>query len=120
MASRSDDNKEFYASHRHARISARKARLVIDLIRGSTVEDALRELAICKKRAGPMVTKVLKSACANAAQQESLEAGKLYVSTAVVDEGPTMKRWRPRSMGRAYPILKRTCHIKVSVSEVKS
>ncbi len=121
MANRSNKNsdkpQEFHASHRYARISARKARLVVDLIRGSSVENALRELDICKKRAGPMVRKVLRSACANATQKEGLDASNLVVSTAVVDEGPTMKRWRPRSMGRAFPIMKRTCHIKVAVSE---
>lgn len=124
MASRSgkkkntDSKSEFHASHRFARISARKARLVVDLIRGHSVENALRELDLCQKRAGPMVRKVLRSACANATQQASLEPSNLVVSTAVVDEGPTMKRWRPRSMGRAFPIMKRTCHIKVAVSEL--
>lgn len=118
MAGRANEHRqEFHATHRFARISARKVRLVVDLIRGQSVERALRDLSFCKKRGSPMVTKVLKSAMANATQAEGLEPERLVVSTAVVDEGPTLKRWRPRSMGRAYPRLRRTCHIKVAVSE---
>ena len=109
--------KETYAAtHKHARISARKARYVIDLIRGLPVEKALIALNFCLRRAGPMISKVLRSAIANAEQMAGLEAGNLYVSKAHVDEGTTMKRWRPRAMGRAYPRTKRTCHIRVEVS----
>ena len=93
--------QEFTATHRYARISARKARLVVDLIRGAPVEKAMQDLRFCVKRASPMVSKVLRSAIANASQEGGLEADKLFVSTALVNEGPTMKRWRPRSMGFA-------------------
>ena len=113
-----EQNREFCASHRYARISARKARLVVDLIRGLSVERAIRNLDFCQKRAGPMVSKVLKSAMANATQLEGVEPETLYVRAARVDEGPTMKRWRPRAMGRAFPRLKRTCHINVSVAQM--
>ncbi len=113
-----EQNREFCASHRNARISARKARLVVDLIRGLSVERAIRNLDFCQKRAGPMVSKVLKSAMANATQLEGVEPETLYVRAARVDEGPTMKRWRPRAMGRAFPRLKRTCHINVSVAQM--
>jgi large subunit ribosomal protein L22 len=112
-----DTPQEYRASHRFARISARKARLVIDLIRGRSAEAALRELKVCMKRAAPMISKVLRSAMANATQMAGLEPGRLYVSRAVVNEGSTFKRWRPRAMGRAYPRLKRSCHIEVSVAQ---
>ncbi len=108
---------QYAATHRFARISARKARLVVDLIRGAPVEKALRDLETCLRRAAPMVRKVLRSAIANATQASGLEAEKLFVSRAIVNEGPTFKRWRPRAMGRAYPRTKRTCHIEITVSE---
>lgn len=113
-----EQNREFCASHRYARITARKARLVVDLIRGLSVERAIRDLDFCQKRAGPMVSKVLKSAMANATQLEGVEPETLYVRAAHVDEGPTMKRWRPRAMGRAFPRLKRTCHINVLLARM--
>ncbi|MBI4586030.1 MAG: 50S ribosomal protein L22 [Planctomycetes bacterium] len=120
MAAPADDkNQEFFATHRFARISARKARYVIDLIRGLPVEKALQSLKFCLKRGGPMIAKVLKSAVANATQAAGLEASKLYVAQAVVGDGPRFKRFRPRAMGRAYPRQKRTCHIQVAVRELR-
>ena len=111
--------KESYAAtHKHARISARKARFVIDLIRGLPVEKELVDLRFCLRRASPMISKVLRSAVANAEQASGLEPGSLFISKAIVGEGATMKRWRPRAMGRAYPRTKRTCHIRVEVSEM--
>jgi large subunit ribosomal protein L22 len=107
----------YQASHRHARISARKARLVMDLIRGESVETALVRLLHSGKRASPMIRKVVQSAVANAAQASGVEPEKLVVHKAYVDDGPTMKRWKPRSMGRAFPRLRRSCHISVIVSE---
>jgi large subunit ribosomal protein L22 len=108
------DKKDlFNASHRYARISARKARLVMDLIRGEAVETALTKLRFCQRRASPMISKVVRSALANATQKSGAEAGDLVVWHAVVDEGPTMKRWRPRAQGRAYPRLRRTSHLSV-------
>lgn len=109
---------EYKSTHRYARVTARKARRVVDLIRGVPVEKALEDLKYCLRRAAPMVTKVLNSAINNATQVAGLDAGRLFVSTAVVNEGPTFKRWRPRAMGRAYPRMKRTCHIVVSVAEL--
>ena len=110
----------FKASHRYARISARKARLVMDLIRGQRAEKALGRLAYCDRRASPMIRKVLQSAIANAAQMSGVESENLIVEEACVDEGPTMKRWRPRSMGRAYPRLKRSCHLSVALAAVEA
>lgn len=98
-----------------ARISARKARLVMDLIRDESVDRALVKLRFCERRAAPMIRKVLESAVANATQKDGLEPGDLDVYRAYVDEGPTIKRWRPRSMGRAFPRLKRTSHLSVEL-----
>jgi len=111
------DPEVFRASHRFARISARKARLVMDLIRGVRVEGALTRLTFCQRRAAPMIRKVVESAVANATQQAGLEPEELLVVRAYVDEGPTMKRWRPRSMGRAFPRLKRTSHLTVELGK---
>jgi large subunit ribosomal protein L22 len=109
----------FPASYRYARISARKARLVIDLIRGDPVETALTKLRFCKRRAASMILKVVESAIANATQKSGAEPEDLVVHRACVDEGPTLKRWRPRSMGRAYPRMKRTSHIKVVLKQAE-
>jgi len=107
------DTEIYPASHRYARISARKARLVMDTIRGDRVESALNKLRFSPRRGAPMIRKVVESAVANALQKSGTEAEDLVVFRAFVDEGPTMKRWRPRSMGRAYPRLKRSCHLTV-------
>ena len=104
------------ARHRFARISARKARLMIDLIRGRDVQDALNVLKFMPNRAAPMIAKVLTSAVANADEQEA-DVDRLFVSEARVDEGPTMKRFHPKDRGRAHSILKRTSHICVAVEQ---
>lgn len=104
------------AKHRYARISARKARLIAGLIRGRRCDDALAVLQFTHKRAARMMDKVLKSAMANANEQEAT-MGRLYVADARVDEGPTIKRWRAKDRGRAHPIMKRTSHIIVAVDE---
>ena len=119
MAVKAEADILFKASHRYARISARKARLVMDLIRGQNAEKALVRLEYCERRASPMIRKVLESAIANAAQMSGVESENLVVNEAYVDEGPTMKRWRPRSMGRAYPRLKRSCHLSVALAAVE-
>jgi len=106
------------ALHRFARISPRKVRLVADLIRGRDVQDALNILKFTPNRAAAIVSKVLTSAVANANEAEA-DVDNLYVLTASVDEGPTLKRWQPKDRGRALPILKRTCHITVVVEEPK-
>lgn len=114
---RRQESDLFRSSHRYARISARKARIVMELIRGDRVEKALIKLHFCYRRSAPMIRKVVESAVANATQAAGLEPGQLVVHRAFVDEGPTTKRWRPRSMGRAYPRFKRTCHLSVILKE---
>jgi large subunit ribosomal protein L22 len=106
----------FVAKHRYARISARKARLVLDLIRGRNVDDALTLLRFNKKRASVMVEKVVRSAVANATEQDvAPKRTALFVSAAWADEGPTIKRFQPKDRGKAYSIMKRTSHLVVEV-----
>jgi len=100
-----------------ARLSAQKARLVADQIRGKSVEEALDILAFSPKKGAVLVKKVLESAIANAEHNEGADVDELKVSTIFVDEGFTMKRIKPRAKGRADRILKRTCHITVKVAE---
>jgi large subunit ribosomal protein L22 len=106
----------WHAKHRYARISSRKVRLVTDLIRGRDVQDALNLLKFAPNRAAGMVSKVLTSAVANANEAEA-DVDRLYVNEAYVDDGPTIKRWRPKDRGRAHPILRRTSHITVVVEQ---
>ncbi len=108
---------EVAAIHRGARISAQKARLVADQVRGKKVAEALDTLNYSTKKAAQLVKKVLESAIANAEHNEGLDVDELTVSTIHVDEGMTMKRIMPRAKGRADRILKRTCHITVKVAE---
>lgn len=108
---------EAKAVARYVRIAPRKARLVIDLIRGKSVEEALAILRFTPRAASPIIEKVLKSAVANAEHNYNMDVRRLVVEKAYVDEGPTMKRYRPRAMGRASRINKRTSHITVVVSE---
>jgi len=108
---------EAKAVARYVRIAPRKARLVIDLIRGKSVEEALAILRFTPRAASPIIEKVLKSAIANAEHNHNMDVRRLVVEKAYVDEGPTMKRYRPRAMGRASRINKRTSHITVVVSE---
>jgi large subunit ribosomal protein L22 len=112
---------EAMARGKHMRISPRKMRLVVDLIRGRKVEDALLILQATQKKASPMVLKLLNSAVANAlytgdSEEESrINVDELFVKKAFVDGGPVMKRFRPRSMGRANRIRKRTSHLTLVV-----
>ncbi len=106
------------ALHRYARISPRKAKLTADMIRGCDAQDALNVLKFTPNRAASMISKVLTSAVANANEAEA-DVNALVVVEARVDEGPTLKRWRPKDRGRAHPILKRTSHIIVVVEEEK-
>ncbi|PIV10289.1 MAG: 50S ribosomal protein L22 [Candidatus Portnoybacteria bacterium CG03_land_8_20_14_0_80_41_10] len=99
------------AKLRHLRISPRKVRLVTDLIRGLPVEEAERQLKFLTKRAARPVLKLLNSARANAQSNNKLVKENLYIEKIVVEEGPILKRWRPRAMGRSAPIKKRTSHI---------
>jgi large subunit ribosomal protein L22 len=105
---------------RHIRIAPRKVRLVVDLIRGKKVGDAFAILKFTPKAASPVVEKVLKSAIANAEHNFDMDPDSLYITEAYVDQGPTLKRFRPRSQGRAYSIMKRTSHITLVVGEKTS
>ena len=106
----------FKAMHRYARISPRKVRLVLDLIRGRDVDDALALLKFSKKRGAVLVDKVVRSAVANAGEQEA-DTGALYVKEAWADPGPIIKRFQPKDRGKAYPIMKRTAHLVVTLDE---
>ncbi|GAA0137958.1 50S ribosomal protein L22 [Paenibacillus sp. YSY-4.3] len=108
---------EAKAHARSIRIAPRKAKLVIDLIRGKQVGDAIAILRHTPKAASPIVEKLLNSAIANAEHNYSLDVNKLVITEAYVNQGPTMKRFRPRAMGRASRINKRTSHITLVVSE---
>ncbi|MFT3786577.1 MAG: 50S ribosomal protein L22 [Tepidisphaeraceae bacterium] len=107
------------AIHKHARIAPRKARLVMDLIRGRKVDDAIAVLQFSKKRAAVMISKVVKSAVANFnnAPENAGVREELIVAEARVDEGPTIKRFQPKDRGKAHSILKRTSHLVISVGE---
>lgn len=102
---------------KHARISAQKARLVADQIRGLHVEQAMNLLAFSPKKGAVIIKKVLESAIANAEQNEGADVDELKVAGVQVNEGPTMKRIRARAKGRASRIFKRTSHISVTVAE---
>ncbi|MCG8314662.1 MAG: 50S ribosomal protein L22 [Pseudomonadales bacterium] len=108
---------EVAAKLRGAQISAQKARLVADQVRGLEVDKALNALIFSNKKGAHLVKKVLESAIANAEHNEGADIDELKVSAIYVDEGMTMKRIRPRAKGRADRILKRTCHITVKVSD---
>lgn len=108
---------ETAARLRSAMISAQKARLVADQIRGQKVDQALNVLTFSTKKAAHLVKKVLESAIANAEHNEGADVDELRVSEIFVDEGMTMKRIQPRAKGRADRIMKRTCHITVKVSD---
>jgi large subunit ribosomal protein L22 len=105
------------AKHRHARISAQKARLVADQVRGMPVDKALTLLKFSNKKAAVLIRKVLESAIANAEHNDGADIDELKVSTIYVDQGPSMKRMRARAKGRGNRILKRTSHITVTVAD---
>ena len=109
--------QEAKAVARTVRITPRKARMVVDLIRGRNINEAYAILFNTPRGASPVVAKVLKSAVANAENNLGLERSNLYVKETFVDEGPTLKRFMPRAKGSATEILKRTCHITVVVAE---
>ncbi|ANK60151.1 MULTISPECIES: 50S ribosomal protein L22 [Loigolactobacillus] len=113
----SEQVTEARAIAKTVRIAPRKARLVVDLIRGKSVADAIAILKFTPRAASPIVTKVLNSAIANAENNFDLDAENLVVAQAFVDEGPTLKRFRPRAKGSASPINKRTSHVTVVVAE---
>ncbi len=108
----------YQAKHRYARISPRKARLLMNLIRGRDVDDAITLLRFSKQRVSGMIEKVVRSAVANASEQEVAPSrNTLYVAQAWVDPGPVIKRFQPKDRGKAYPINKRTSHLVVTIDE---
>lgn len=110
---------EAHATARYVRTSAQKAGLVLDLIRGRDVNQALATLQFTRKSIGHDIAKVLRSAIANAQQKEGFggDVDRLYVSACYANQGPSMKRIRPAPMGRAFRVVKRTAHLTVRVSE---
>ena len=108
---------EAKAIAKNVRIAPRKARVVMDIIRGKSVADAFAILKFTPKVGAEIIEKVVKSAVANAENNFDMNVDNLYVSTCFVDQGPTMKRIHPRSRGQAFKILKRTSHITVAVEE---
>ena len=108
---------EAQAVSRHLRIAPRKVRLVVDLIRGKTVGEALMILDFVPKKAARLVTKTLRSVIANAESTQRVDVDRLYVRRATVDGGATLKRFLPRAHGRATPLRKRTSHITIVVDE---
>jgi ribosomal protein L22 len=111
-----DRDNEVRAEAKWVRMSARKARVVTDHIRGRSVPEARTVLAFTPRAAAREIERVLQSAVANAESSHNLVGDELVVSAAYVDEGPTIKRWRPRARGRVGRVLKRTCHITVRVA----
>lgn len=108
---------ETRARAKYIRIAPRKVRLVVDLIRGKDVGQAIAILKLTPRGASPVVEKVLMSAMANAENNHNMDVERLFVKEIYVDPGPTLKRFHPRAQGRAYSIMKRTSHITVVVAE---
>ena len=117
MATTVETRKEVKAQAKWVRVSARKARVVVEHIRGRSVPEARTVLAFTQRAAAREIEKVLRSAVANAEANHGLIGDELVVSAVYVDEGPTIKRFRPRARGRASAIHKRMCHITVKVGE---
>jgi len=107
----------FQSMHKFARISPRKARLVMNLIRGRDVDDALALLQFSKHRVSGMIGKVVKTAVANANETPNPPRNTLFVAKAWVDPGPVIKRFQPKDRGKAYSIMKRTSHLVVTIDE---
>ena len=112
-----EQNTQAVAKLSYARISSRKVKTVIDLIRNKKVGEALAILKLTPKAASELVEKLLKSAIANAENNHGMDAEKLYVAEIYANQGPTLKRVRPRAQGRAFRIRKRTSHITVVLKE---
>ena len=111
------ENNEVRAIARYIRMSPYKVRRVLDQIRGRSYRDALMILEFMPYRACEPVLKLLRSAVANAENNQGLEPAQLVISQAYADQGPTLKRYRPRAQGRAYRIRKPTCHITIAVCQ---
>ena len=118
-ARKENRDKRPQAHAKNIRISSRKAGIVLDLIRGNDVREALAILEFTPKAASPVIFKILKSAIANAVNNQELDENTLYVAEAYANPGPTLKRYVARSRGSASPMLKRTCHISVVLDQKK-
>jgi large subunit ribosomal protein L22 len=118
MAVVEDDRMRVRAQAKWVRTSARKARVVLDLIRGRSVPEARTILAFTTRAAATDIEKVLRSAVANAEANHGLDGDELVVEAAYADEGPTLKRWKPRARGRVNRIRKRMCHVTLVLAEV--
>jgi len=118
MAQVEDDRMRVRAQAKWVRTSARKARLVLDHIRGRSVPEARTILAFTQRAAATDIEKVLRSAVANAEANHGLDGDDLVVEAAFADEGPTLKRWKPRARGRVNRIRKRTCHVTLVLAEL--
>ena len=118
-ARQANADKRPHAVARYVRISSRKAKIVLDLIRGKDVDQALAILQFTPKAASPVIAKVLSSAIANAVNNQDLDRSTLYVAECYANPGPTLKRYVARSRGSASPMLKRTCHISVVLDQKK-
>ncbi len=105
-----------HATLRFARVSARKARLVADVVRGKAVPDAIRALTFLDKKSAGMIQKLVESAVANAEHAGTVDVDGLIISAIRVDAGPTLRRFRPRAQGRATKVLKKTSHIAVELT----
>lgn len=108
---------EAKAVSKFIRISPQKARLVADLVRGQKIEGAINTLRFMPKKGARILRKVIESAVSNASQNEAIDVDTLYIKKIFIDGGPMLKRFRPRAMGRATQILKRTSHITVVLDE---
>ncbi|MDG0815717.1 50S ribosomal protein L22 [Bdellovibrio svalbardensis] len=108
---------EVKASLKHARVGAQKARLVVDLVRGKDVNEAVKVLTFLNKKTAGMVKKLIESAVANAEYKKVMDVDNLVVKAIWVDQGPVLKRFRPRAQGRAFGVRKKTSHINVVLEE---
>ena len=109
---------EARAVARYIRISPRKVRLIMDEIRGKKIEEALNQLSFAPQKGAFILKKLINSAVANAEQNFEMDVDRLYIKRIYADEGPTLKRFRPRAMGRATRIRKRTSHLTVVLDEI--
>ncbi len=109
---------EAKASLKYARVGAQKARLVADVVRGKPVDEALKKLTYLNKKSSELIKKLIESAAANAENKKTMNTDKLFVKTITVDQGPVIKRFRPRAQGRAFGVRKKMSHISVVLGEM--
>ncbi len=108
---------ESKASLKYARVGSQKARLVVDVVRGKSVDEALKILTFMNKKTAELVKKLIESAVANAENKKSMATDGLFVKSITVDQGPVLKRFRPRAQGRAFGVRKKLSHINVVLGE---